>query len=124
MFKRDSSGDIYHTRGDTGTLELDVTFNGAQSNTQEWTAVLSVKKKLNSKDYLFQKKFKDGVCKITQSDTQDLKAGSYYYDVQITANIVDEEGNFQETVVQTVGPRNYYLLADVTVDILEDEDEE
>ena len=119
MFVIDGNRDVYHTRGDTGKITLDITTNGSE-NLAEYSATLSVKKKLTDSSYLLQKvaaknSYGDYFFEFEHEDTQSLKAGSYYYDIQITAKAYDESGNLK-TYVRTLGPLHYNLLNDVTTD--------
>ena len=112
MFLVDANEDIYHIRGDTGYLTLYITDDEGLEVT-DYTATLTVKKKLTDRTFLFQKKFANGECYIEHEDTNGLKGGSYYYDIQIVQRIVDLSGN-ERTHVETLGPRNYFLLNNVT----------
>lgn len=71
------------TRGDTGYLEL-----ALKNGEQDWevgdTVTLSVKKDIDSEDYLLQKQGQAGqVIIIYPEDTRDLEYGRYVYDIQV-----------------------------------------
>lgn len=86
----DGNTNISMTRGDTlaftieidglGTLELDSIY-------------FSCKKDLDSEKYVFQKSLGDGITRISNNkysiklateDTENLRLGGYFYDLQIT----------------------------------------
>ena len=98
------NGEIYHTRGDTGSLSFTLKDENEKEITG-YSAVLSVKKKLRDKQYLFQVLIENGVCNITHEMTQNLPFGDYCYDIQTT---------LPDGRVWTYGPYTYHLLADVT----------
>ena len=114
MFIVDANEDIYHIRGDTGYLTIFVT-DSEGLEVSYYEAVLSVKKKLTDRTFLFQKKFANGECFIDSEDTADLKGGSYYYDIRITKTVIWD--GVQRQVVETIGPRNYFLLNNVTTGV-------
>ncbi len=70
-----------------------------------YTAVLSVKKRYKDDEYLFQAPVENGAVHISHDMTQGLPYGDYVYDIEVTT----EAGE-----VQTIGPAEYHLLADVT----------
>lgn len=103
MFK--IKGDnIYHTRGDTGGFTIELKDEDGKE-ISEYAATMSVKRKLRDEDYLFQVPLQDGVCDIHPEATKDLPYGDYFYDVQVTT---------KDGTVQTIGPFEYHLMADVT----------
>ena len=78
-------------RGDTASLGLElIDFD------QDLDAVyFSCKKDYNTEEYVFQKSLGDGVEKletgkytirIAPEDTENVSAGQYYYDLEISAN--------------------------------------
>lgn len=103
MFKINRDN-IYHVRGDTGGFEIELTDEDEKPITG-YAAIMSVKKRLRDDDYLFQATIKDGVCSISPEMTKDLPYGDYFYDIQVTT---------KDGTVQTIGPFEYHLLADVT----------
>ena len=103
MFK--IKGDnIYHTRGDTGGFTIELKDENGEE-ISEYTAVMSVKRKLRDESYLFQIPVQGGGCDISPEITRDLPFGDYFYDIQVT---------MEDGAVQTIGPFEYHLMADVT----------
>jgi hypothetical protein len=97
---------IYHMRGDTGELAINITKNGvAYTMVDGDTAVFSVKKNVVDSTYLFQKNLSGNKIIFSHADTKDLEFGDYFYDIQI---------NFSDGQVKTLGPYRYFLLADIT----------
>lgn len=99
---------ITHMRGDTDTINVALTINGAAYTMASGDkAVFSVKQDLDATDYVFQLPIsQDGKVKFEHSTTQGLAAGGYVWDIQLTMS---------DGTVQTIGPGKYKLLADVTV---------
>lgn len=93
---------IYHIRGDTGTLTFEPVWNDEVPNT--YTATLSVKRSIGDTEYVLQKISDNGIFEFLHDDTKDLEAGTYVYDIEVR---VDEQ-------VATIGPYKYMLIADVT----------
>ena len=78
-------------RGDT--LAFGIEIEGMEQDLD--SAYFSIKSSLSSNDYIVQKSLNDGISKISTelytvrlapSDTQNLEAGQYYYDLQIGVN--------------------------------------
>ena len=70
-------------RGDTASLQI----NFSQ---EVDSAVLSIKKSVNDDEYVLQKQIVDGLLQFTHSDTNNLPAGRYVYDIQVTyGDVVD-----------------------------------
>lgn len=103
MFKV-KNGIIYHTRGDTATLSIQLTNTSGEEITG-YTAKLSVKKRFNDESYLFQVDIENGSANISHEQTQSLPYGDYVYDIEV--HTTDGE-------VSTIGPNEYHLLPDVT----------
>ena len=103
MFKVIGSN-IYHTRGDTARLNVTIQYEDGEEVTG-YTAMFSVKKKLKDEEYLFQREVIDGVIVITHDMTKNLPFGDYVYDIEV---------HTAEGEVQTIGPAEYHLTADVT----------
>ena len=101
-------GVIYHTRGDTA--DFDININIDDETVTGYDAVMSAKKTLKDKFYLFQITADDGHIHISHETTQDIPAGDYWYDIEIHINDDTEEGRYI-----TVGPYQYHLQPDVTV---------
>ena len=95
---------IYHTRGDTGGFAIELRDEN-EEEISEYSAVMSVKRKLRDSEYLFQVPVQDGYCSIQPETTRDLPFRNYFYDIQVT---------MRDGTVQTVGPFEYHLMADVT----------
>lgn len=94
---------IYHIRGDTGTLMFEPIWCGEEAP-DAYTATLSVKRNLDDEAYVLQKHSDNGVFEFVPADTKDLDPGIYVYDIEVQA--ADQ--------VSTIGPYKYVLLADVT----------
>lgn len=97
---------IYHIRGDTGRFRVELKYEDGEE-VAGYEAYFSVKKKLKDEDYLFQVKVEDGVVEITPEMTKNLPFGDFVYDIEVHT----EDGE-----VQTIGPAEYHLMADVTKD--------
>ncbi len=78
-------------RGDT--LAFGIEIEGMEQDLD--SAYFSIKSSLSSSDYIVQKSLNDGISKnstelytvrLAPSDTQNLEAGQYYYDLQIGVN--------------------------------------
>lgn len=95
---------IYHTRGDTDSFDVDLTQEDG-SDIGPYTAVFSVKKKITDDAYVFQAPVQNGVVSLTHEMTNDLEAGDYIYDIEVRT----PGGG-----VQTIGPYLFRLIADVT----------
>lgn len=102
-------GVISLTRGDTGYLEL-VKVNQTDKNDWEIDDIvtLSVKEKIDSEDYLFQRQVQAGQpIIIYPSDTRDLEYGRYVYDIQINTVLGE--------VFTVAGPEKFILTKEVTI---------
>ena len=103
-------GVIYHTRGDTADFDINIKLE--DETVSDYSAVFSVKRNVKDKDYLFQTYADvDGHIHISHETTQELPAGDYYYDIEIHINDDTAEGRYV-----TVGPYQYHLKPDVTVE--------
>lgn len=97
-------GVIYHTRGDTGYIQLAFDYDWQDGD----TVTLSVKKDYESEDYLFQKTVVGGqIITIYPQDTAELEYGNYIYDVQVNTALGE--------VFTVVGPNKYKLTKEVTI---------
>lgn len=98
---------VKQIRGDTGTILFKPTLLDGTALT-DYTATLSLKKSIDDTAYVFQKEAEvtsDGArFRISADDTANLDAGKYVYDIEI----------HQGDNVQTFGPENWYIIADVT----------
>lgn len=98
---------IVMIRGDTGTLNIALKLDGTQyaiSSTDK--AAFSLKADFSATAYILQKSIPTtGKIKFTHDDTNDLGAGSYVWDIQVTTASGD---------VFTVGPGRMKILPDVT----------
>lgn len=103
-------GEIYHIRGDTGTLVFQPSFETGKA-VSDYTAILSIKKNISDSDYILQKTCKDGQFNFAAEDTEALEAGDYIYDIEVHVG----------KTVQTIGPYKYHLLADVTRGVIANE---
>lgn len=95
---------IYHMRGDTGRFHVDLKYEDGEE-VEGYEAYFSVKKRLKDEEYLFQVKVDDGVVLITPEMTKNLPCGDFVYDIEV---------HLKNGEVQTIGPAEYHLMADVT----------
>lgn len=95
---------IYHIRGDTAHFAVKLSDPDGKE-IQDYTAVLTVKKRLRDTDFLFQVPVEDGMVNISHETTQGLPYGDYVYDIEV---------HQKNGEVQTIGPYDYHLLPDVT----------
>ena len=102
-------GAIYHTRGDTADFDINISLDGEPA--YDYSAIFSVKRNLKDTTYLYQAHAEDGHIHISHYTTQELPAGDYYYDIEVHINDDTSEGRYI-----TIGPYQYHLLADVTVE--------
>lgn len=98
------NGNIYHTRGDTGRLQITIKDESGKT-VEGYAAYFSVKKRLKDDEYLFQADVNDGLVIITHEMTRNLPYGDYFFDIEVHTADGD---------VQTIGPAEYHLLPDVT----------
>lgn len=89
-------------RGDTGALTVNPTIDGEALT--DFTATLSVKRKISDTAYVLQKTSTDGKFYFLHDDTENLKTGEYVYDIEIRT------GN----QVATIGPAAFVAKGDVT----------
>lgn len=109
-----SGSTIRHTRGDTGILKVRMLLGGEYRPWEENdAAVLTVKKRTSDSEIVLQAKMEDGEFRLSPEDTEDLKPGTYVYDIQATF----EDG----TVLTVAGPSKYILLPDVTTEVRDEE---
>lgn len=99
---------VKHMRGDTGIIKVEL--YGADGSPFEFrdgdSATLTIKKKISDEKPVLQKTTTDGLFVFQHEDTQDMKYGNYWYDIQVTL----AEGQ----VLTVVGPAQYQILPDVT----------
>lgn len=98
------NGVIYHTRGDTASLAVNLKDADGNAITG-YTAMMTVKKRLKDDDFLFQVPVKNGMVNISHETTQKLPYGDYVYDIEV---------HMADGGVQTIGPYEYHLTPDVT----------
>lgn len=99
---------IWLTRGDSAFLQLTImNEDGTPYEMQDGDIVLfTVKRSVNDKDLLFQKRMDNGVVEITPEDTENLAYGDYVYDCQLKTF---------EGIVQTfITPSQFRVLEEVT----------
>lgn len=93
-------------RGDTGTIDVNISANGVPYHILDTDKIVfSVKKSYETDTYAMQKTAESGKFKLLHTDTNELSAGNYVWDMQLTTGAGD---------VVTVGPGKLKLLADVT----------
>jgi hypothetical protein len=108
-------GNIFHRRGDTGKLAVNLMVGDAPYVFQSGdTGLFTVKKRIGDDEIVFQKEMADGAFLLEPADTKDLVPGSYRYDMQVTLSSGE---------VYTVAMGKYKLLPDITTR-KEEEDEE
>lgn len=95
---------IYHTRGDTDSFDVNLTQEDG-SDIGPYTAVFSVKRNIDDAQYAFQAPVQDGVVSLTHDMTANLDPGDYVWDIEVRT----KGGG-----VQTVGPGLFRVIADVT----------
>nr|DAQ28921.1 MAG TPA: hypothetical protein [Caudoviricetes sp.] len=109
MFKINSNNCIFLTRGDSATLNVDVSNADGTAYTPTGTVKLyfSVKKSVNDTNYVLQKIITDlsESISITPSDTTALDCGNYQYDVEM------HDG---EKVYTIIPPTQFTLGTEVT----------
>lgn len=103
--------EIYHIRGDTGELGLDL-FSRGVALQQDGTCdiVFTVKKSYDDDDVVIQKAVQDGRITFLNEDTADLPTGDYVYDIEVRLH--DADGGPDQ--VATVVRNKYHLQPDVT----------
>ena len=103
--------EIFHIRGDTGEIGLDL-FSRGVAIKQDGTCdiVFTVKKSYDDDDVVMQKAICDGRITFLSEDTMDLPAGDYVYDIEV--RIHDADGGPDQ--VATVVRNKYHLQPDVT----------
>ena len=101
-------GNIFHTRGDTADFHINITID--KEPVVDYTAIFSVKKNYKDVEYLYQIPVDDGSVHISHDTTQELPFGDYYYDIQVRIENGTTEGRYI-----TIGPYQYHLQPDVTV---------
>lgn len=106
---------IFHRRGDTGKLKVNLIIGDAPYVFQDGdTGLFTVKKRVGDDEIILQKEMSDGAFILLPADTKDLTPGSYRYDMQVTLSSGE---------VYTVAMGKYKLLPDITTR-KEEEDEE
>ena len=105
-----NGNDIKLTRGDTAYLTIPIT-DTISGNDYEMgeddVLYFSVKKNINSQEYLFQKEIAGGnTFKILPEDTKRLRFGIYIYDVQLNASNGD--------IFTIIEPSNFEVKTEVT----------
>lgn len=99
---------IILTRGDTATLNFDITINNIAYTPQAGDKlVFSIKNSYYDTSYVLQKNLVGTSLILSHADTQSLPISTYVYDMQIT--LADGQ-------VMTYGPGKIKLLPDVTTD--------
>lgn len=107
--------------GDKKIIEYTLTdSSGAAVDLTDFTIVMSVKRKDSDTSYLFQKTIANGgieilapatdgkfYLKIFGTDTEELRAGTYWYDIQMN-DTTDSE------VITIVGPAKFKVKKGIT----------
>ena len=110
MLKIKNGREIYLTRGDDAYIDLKIQqpnfpFEEYKLSGKD-ECILSVKKKVNDEEYVFQKKLENNSFHIEPKDTKNLEFGSYCYDVQLTLEVGD--------VLTVVETSLFYVCSEVT----------
>ena len=93
-------------RGDTGTIDINISVNGVPYQILDTDKIVfSVKKYYDTDAYAIQKTAESGKIKLLHTDTNELSTGNYVWDMQITTTNGD---------VATIGPGKLNVLPDVT----------
>ena len=93
-------------RGDTGTIDVNISANGVPYQILDTDKIVfSVKKSYDTDAYALQKTVESGKIKLMHTDTNELSTGNYVWDMQITTTNGD---------VATIGPGRLNVLPDVT----------
>ena len=93
-------------RGDTGTIDINISVNGVPYQILDTDKIVfSVKKYYDTDAYAIQKTAESGKIKLLHTDTNELSTGNYVWDMQITTINGD---------VATIGPGRLNVLPDVT----------
>ena len=93
-------------RGDTGTIDVNISANGVPYQILDTDKIVfSVKKYYDADAYAIQKTAESGKIKLLHTDTNELSTGNYVWDMQITTANGD---------VATIGPGKLNVLPDVT----------
>ena len=93
-------------RGDTGTIDVNISANGVPYQILDTDKIVfSVKKSYDTDAYAIQKTAEIGKIKLLHTDTNELSTGNYVWDIQITTTNGD---------VATIGPGKLKILPDVT----------
>lgn len=102
-----SKNNVKMVRGDTGSVELNLTDeNGNVILPAAYTAIFSLKKNIDDVAYIMQKTFANGKIDFTHADTNSLPYGSYVYDVQVEL--------LMDNSIHTIGANTFAILPDVT----------
>lgn len=103
--------EIFHIRGDTGEILLDLFSRGvAIQQDDTCDIVFTVKKSYDDDDIVMQKCICDNRITFLTEDTADLPVGDYVYDIEV--RIHDADGGPDQ--VATVVRNKYHLQPDVT----------
>ena len=93
-------------RGDTGTIDVNISANGVPYQILDTDKIVfSVKKSYDTDAYAMQKTAESGKIKLLHTDTNELSTGNYVWDMQITTTDGD---------VAMIGPGKLKILPDVT----------
>lgn len=107
-----TKNNIRMIRGDTGSIKLDLTIDGVDTDEklpisdEAYKATLSVKKNIDDVAYIMQKEFVNGEVSFTHEDTNNLPCGAYVYDVQIEI--------LEDNSIHSLGYYSLNIIPDVT----------
>lgn len=94
---------IYHRRGDTGVIRVNM-YQIHRYRSGD-TATLTIKKHLRDEKPILQKETDSGYFAMTHEDTSKIPYGVYWYDIKLKLS--------EEQYFTVAGPAQYHLLPDV-----------
>lgn len=109
MLKINIKNDISITRGDSGEINVILTYISGEAYEMQSgdTLQLTVREKIGAEDTEISKTVTgDNVIELTPSDTKTLPYGRYVYDIQLTT----EAGK----VYTVIPPAGFYVCEEVT----------
>lgn len=109
MLYIDSDNNIKLTRGDSATLTLTVTKDGAAYDYSNDLTQFTVKRNTVTEEIIIQKTFTGNSIGITPDDTKNLYYSDLVYDVQIIT-----PGGEVHTVIE---PRNFEITQEVNFNV-------
>lgn len=105
MLNIDNNNNITLTRGDTATLNLEITVNSRSYDYSSDLVQLTVKKSVYTDSIIIQKTFSGSSVTIEPADTDNLDYQTLKYDVQV----ITQSGD----VYTVIPPRNFTIAEEV-----------